>query len=81
MTERLTTLDRLRKGQIARIVDIYGGHGIRQRLAHMGMYPGDQLEVLQIGLFGGPVLIRVNGVELAIGRGMARKIAVEVQRE
>ena len=60
-----------------RIVSIEGGYGIRQRLYEMGLTPGT--EIIVISNNGrGPILVSTRGITLAIGRGVARKILVEV---
>ncbi len=75
----ITTLEKLKDGDMAIIRDIKGGHRIRQRLGHLGLHPMDRIEVLRSGFVGGPVLIEVHGAEVGIGLGMAEKIEVEVQ--
>lgn len=52
-----------------------GGWGIRRRLLEMGLSPGSVVEVLSN--IRGPVVVRVRGVVMAIGRGMAAKILVK----
>lgn len=74
----ITTLDRLKDGDIATIHDILGGHGIRHRLNHLGIHPQDQVEVIRSGYLGGPMLIKVHDIQVGIGQGMAKKIEVEV---
>ena len=74
----IKTLQQLKNGQQARVRDISGGHSLRQRLWQIGLYPGERIRVLRSGFLGGPVLVAVNGSEVAIGQGMARKIEVEV---
>lgn len=59
------------------MIDIQGGWGIRGRLGHMGVHPGDQITVLRHGALGGPVLIEVHGFQVALGRGIAARIWVE----
>jgi ferrous iron transport protein A len=74
----ITSLEKLKAGSQAVVTDIQGGLGIRQRLGHLGVHIGDRITVVRSGSFGGPVLIEVHGVEVALGQGMARKIEVEV---
>lgn len=74
----ITTLEQLKDGQEALVRSIQGGHGVRRRLGQCGVHPGDRLRVTRNGFFGGPVLINIHGVEVAIGQGMARKVEVEV---
>ncbi|MEW6439694.1 MAG: FeoA family protein [bacterium] len=74
----ITTLERLRNGRQGLVLEIRGGKALRQRLARLGVHPGDRVRVIRIGSFGGPVLIDIHGAEVAIGRGMAQKIELEV---
>jgi ferrous iron transport protein A len=74
----IKTLDHLVNGQTAVIHAIQGGQGVRRRLNHLGLHPKDCIRVLRNDYFGGPVLVKVNGVEIGIGQGMAEKIEVEV---
>ena len=70
------TLDNIEKGREVQVVEIGGGWGIRQRLNRMGIHPGDLLLVKRSGIIGGPILVQVHGMEVALGRGMARKVMV-----
>ena len=74
----ITTLEKLKDGDKAVGRDIKGGHGIRQRLSHVGLHPKDTIEVIRSGYVGGPVLIGIQGAEVGIGHGMAKKIEVEI---
>lgn len=71
------TLDQLDFGQQAKIVAVGGGHGLRRHLQQMGLHPGDAVSVSSRGAFRGPLLISVHGSQIAIGRGIARKIEIE----
>ena len=73
----MTSLDQVEENGIARVVDIRGGWGIRGRLGQMGIHPGDLLKVRRCGALGGPILIEVHGFQVALGRGIARRILVE----
>ncbi|HDI75484.1 MAG: ferrous iron transport protein A [Thermoprotei archaeon] len=65
-------------GTRARIVGLTGGYGQTRRLMEMGFTPGTQVEVLSSG--PGPLLVKVRGVVVALGRGVASKIIVEPMR-
>ena len=75
----ITTLEKLKDGDLAVVRDIRGGHGIRHRLNNVGLHPRDSIEVIRSGYVGGPVIIRVHGVEVGIGHGTAEKIEVDIQ--
>lgn len=70
-------LTSLQPGQRARLVRIEGGHQVVHRLSELGLTPGVELEVLQRN-GGGPLLLAVRDTRLAIGRGMADRVLVEV---
>jgi DtxR family Mn-dependent transcriptional regulator len=46
----------------------------------MGLTPGAQVTVVKSAPFHGPLEVLVRGSRLALGRGMAEKIVVEVDR-
>jgi ferrous iron transport protein A len=70
-------LDRLAKGRKGRVVDVAGGRGVVLKLSAQGILPGAIVE--KTGeLRGGPVLLKVGGSRVAIGRGLARRVLVEV---
>jgi len=52
--------------------------GFRKRLEDMGLTPGTKVTVVKSAPFRGPVEIYVRGSRLAIGKGMAARIFVEV---
>jgi Fe2+ transport system protein FeoA len=56
------------------------GWGFRKRLEDMGLTPGTRLTVVKSAPFRGPLEVLVRGSRLAIGKGMAERIFVEVDR-
>jgi Fe2+ transport system protein FeoA len=76
----ITTLSKLKGGDSAVVKDIKGGHSVHHRLGRLGLHPSDRIRVIRNGFFGGPVLIKVHGIEVGIGKGMAEKIEVEVEQ-
>jgi Fe2+ transport system protein FeoA len=64
-------------GARVRIVSFQGGFGLKERLANMGLLPGETAQVLSSER--GPVILAVRTTRLAIGRGMAGKIMVVVE--
>lgn len=63
-----------------RILEISGGHGVRRRLMSLGLHKDDLIEVDSRSILGGPILIRnlSSDTSVAVGRGIARRIMVEV---
>lgn len=63
-----------------KIVEIVGGHGVRRRLLSLGFHKNDIIELDSRSIFGGPILVKnlTMDTSVALGRGIARKIMVEV---
>jgi ferrous iron transport protein A len=74
--ENQLTLDRIRDNQEVVVIEILGGWGIRQRLNQIGVHPGDKILVKRSAIMGGPILIRARGADVALGRGMTKKVIV-----
>lgn len=63
-----------------RIVSILGGEGIRRRLFALGFHKDDLIEVDSQAILKGPLLVKnlTSDMSVAIGRGIALKILVEI---
>ena len=64
-------------GKWVRITNIHGGAGLDSKLHSIGLMPGDMVRIIRQAPFSGPILLEVNGREIALGRGIAEKIDVE----
>lgn len=73
----IISLDQIGENKKAKVIAIQGGWGIRGRLSHMGIHPGDLITVLRYGALGGPILIEIHGFQISLGRGVAARILVE----
>jgi Fe2+ transport system protein FeoA len=62
-------------GKTAIIYQIKSGHTACKRLNELGLIPGVHVELVN-RITSGPVMIRVKGSKLALGRGLARKVMV-----
>lgn len=51
-----------------------------KRLTDLGLTPGTPIKVVKSAPFNGPLEVSVRGSTLAIGRGMAHRILVDVKR-
>ena len=51
-----------------------------KRLSDLGLTPGTNVTVVKSAPFNGPLEVTVRGSRLAIGRGMASRILVDVER-
>jgi ferrous iron transport protein A len=74
------TLAEMKTGQTGTVVEVQGGHGIIGRLDALGIRPGRKVTKLSSALFRGPVMLRVNNTQVALGFGMAKKIIVEADK-
>jgi Fe2+ transport system protein FeoA len=75
--EETSTLADLRQGETAIVAFALGGYGLVRRLAEMGLTPGTEVTVVRSAPLRGPVEVKVRGVSLALGRGVASKIIVK----
>ncbi len=69
------TLSMVNNGKI-KIINIKGGRQVRIKLASLGINEGMVIVVKRRGIMGGPILVNVNGRDIAIGRGLADKLIV-----
>lgn len=74
----MMTLDTVGIRRQARVIMIDGGHRVRSHLNNLGIHIGDWLTVVQRAPFRGPVLVEVNGSRVALGRGIACKVQVDM---
>lgn len=74
------TLAEMRTGQTGTVVEVLGGHGLIRRLEALGIRPGKKVTKISSTLFRGPITLRVDNTQVAVGFGMARKIIVEVDK-
>jgi len=73
-----TTLDLVGVKNRIQVVEIRGGWGVRQRLSQLGIHPGDIMIIKRSGIFGGPLVVNVHNTDVALGRGMAKKVIVQL---
>jgi len=78
MVKHLTELARGEEGIIAAI---QAGWGLQQRLRCLGIGEGQVVRKLSNLALGGPVVVLVNRAQVAVGRGMARRILVRLGAE
>jgi ferrous iron transport protein A len=73
------TLADMDAGQIGMILEVEGGHGITHRLASMGIRAGKAITKVSAMLMRGPVTIKIDNSQVALGHGMAKKIHVKIE--
>jgi ferrous iron transport protein A len=59
------------------VLSAFGGHEFQRKIAALGIYPGEKLQIMERGNCGG-LIIKVKGSRLALGHGMCEKIKVKV---
>ncbi len=69
-------LDLLPAGKSAVVVGLQGGRGVMRKLDAMGLRPGKGVRMLSSQFMAGPITVLVNGRQVAMGRGIARRILV-----
>ena len=75
------SLAQMRSGQRGRIVEINGGYGLAQKLDALGIRTGKEITKVSEQLMRGPVLLRQDNTQAALGFGMASRVLVEVSGE
>jgi len=60
-----------------KFLSVENGSSLMTKLNQYGLYQGDSMRVLRAAPLGGPLLVQVNGREIALGREIADKIIVE----
>ena len=68
------TLADLRIGELKRVKGVTGGHGLQNNIRSMGIREGKVLRVVTRQPLRGPIVVEIDGMRIAIGRGMAKKI-------
>ena len=72
------TLDQLRLGQCAKIVEVGGDDAVSMRLLEMGLTEGEQVELLGIAPLGDPLEFSVRGYRISLRAGEARRLRIEL---
>ncbi len=74
----LIPLDALPKANRAEVVDLPPGRGARRQLGDLGIFVGAVLRKERSAPLGGPVLVRVQGTLVALGRRLAHRVLVRI---
>ncbi len=62
-------------GEEGQVVCLSGGRGMLCRMASLGFTPGAEVTMVQ-NLGHGPLIVRVRGARIALGRGEAQQVCV-----
>ena len=74
----LTQLSHLKPGEEGDVAFIRGGSNACQRLLDMGLTKGTNVKVLKAAPFNGPIEVSVRGTSLALGRGLASRVFIQM---
>ncbi|AXV38439.1 MAG: ferrous iron transport protein A [Methanobacteriaceae archaeon] len=77
----MKNLTDVKPGKKVIITEIKGGFGVKNRFESLNIREGKQIQIASSAPFRGPLVLNVDGCKVAIGRGMATKILVEVVDE
>ncbi len=72
------SLIEMRTGQSGNIVKIDGGHALFRKLDALGIREGKEVTKVSGQWMRGPVLLKQNNTQVAMGFGMARRVFVEL---
>ena len=73
----MPSLDQLRPGQRGRVVALAGGDALVQRLLEMGLFEGEEVEVIGFAPLGDPMEVRLGDYRLSLRRSEAARVQVE----
>lgn len=73
-------LTQLEVGESGTVVEIQGGYGLVRRLESLGIRVGKKLTKISSQFMRGPITVKIDNFQVALGFGMARKIIVRVKR-
>ena len=71
----------MKSGQSGILVEVRSGHGMIRRLDALGLRLCKQVRKVSSMLMRGPIVVEVDGFQVAIGHGIASRIIVEVMEE
>ena len=73
----MTTLNELKKGERAKILDIAGDDGVSIRLMEMGLTEDEEIQLVGFAPLGDPIEFVVRGYHLSLRASEAQRVEVE----
>jgi len=70
-------LSEVPEGKKAKVVGFVGGSTAIRKLMELGIREGSEVRVVRNASIG-PIIVEVEGSRIALGRGLASKVLVEV---
>jgi len=77
-TAKRVSLAQMQPGQKGKIIEINGGYGLARKLDALGIRLGKEITKISAQWMRGPVLLRQDNTQAALGFGMASKVLVEL---
>ena len=72
------SLTNMKSGQSGVLVEFLGGHGMTSRLDALGLRLCKKIRKVSSMLMRGPIVVEVDGFQIAVGYGVASRIIVEI---
>jgi ferrous iron transport protein A len=74
----MATLNELRPGTRASVMEVSGEPDLVQRLYEFGLFEGEELEVLALAPLGDPIEIRLGNTRLSLRKSEAAGVTVRL---
>jgi ferrous iron transport protein A len=74
----MPSLNQLHRGQVAFVDAVDGADAVGQRLLEMGLFQGQEVEVLGFAPLGDPMEIRLGDFRLSLRRNEAARVTVRL---
>ena len=72
-------LSEIKKGKQGIVTKLEGGDYFQRKIFSLGIVTGKKIKVISSQPLGGPVVLQIGSSRVAIGKGMAMKILVDVK--
>ncbi len=76
---KLVDLTQLEEGESGVVIEVNGGYGLVRRLESLGIRVGKKVTKVSSQFVRGPITVRIDGFQVALGFGMAKKILVRIK--
>lgn len=73
-------LSEVHKNNKCKVVNFEGGRCMTNKLSNLGIRVGKELQIINSSFMGGPITVMSGSTKVAIGRNMANRIIVEVNK-
>lgn len=72
-------LTQLKEGKGGLVMEIQGGYGLHRRLESLGIRVGKKVTKVSSQFMRGPITLRVDNSQVALGYSLAKKIIVKIK--